>query len=92
MENEYIIPANYTDAGKLLGAFEIRRNSSNDLSCIPVIAKPPSVKQGADTRTTVPVSPKGESFNKIKASGTHSKTASAALRISNAPNSFPASV
>ena len=24
MENEYIIPANYTDAGKLLGAFEIR--------------------------------------------------------------------
>ena len=36
MENEYIIPANYTDAGKLFGAFEIRRAAEAILLCIPL--------------------------------------------------------
>ena len=36
MENEYIIPANYTDAGKLLGAFEIRRAAEAILLCVPL--------------------------------------------------------
>ena len=36
MENEYIIPANYTDAGKLLGAFEIRSAAEAILLCVPL--------------------------------------------------------
>ena len=36
MENEYIIPANYTDAGKLLGAFEIRSAAEAVLLCVPL--------------------------------------------------------
>ena len=38
MENEYIIPANYTDAGKLLGAFEIRSAAEAVLLCVPLAA------------------------------------------------------
>ena len=36
MENEYIIPANYTDAGKLLGAFEIRNVIEALILCLPI--------------------------------------------------------
>lgn len=36
MENEYIIPANYTDAGKLLGVFEIRSAAEAILLCVPL--------------------------------------------------------
>ena len=36
MENEYIIPANYTDAGKLLGTFEIRNVIETLILCLPI--------------------------------------------------------
>lgn len=36
MENEYVIPTNYTDAGKVLGTFEIRNVIEAFLLCIPL--------------------------------------------------------
>ncbi len=36
MENEYVIPTNFTDAGKLFGMFEIRNVIEALILCIPI--------------------------------------------------------